>query len=222
MNNPKKKDFRPRAHANPFGDVFMEIPENPEVINWNEHFDSSDSPNFIDIGCGYGRFLIELSEKYKNKQVCGLELRSSVALFAKKKIEALNIKNACVFHTNAMFFLPNFFKKNSLEKIFILFPDPHFKKKKQKARIVCYQMTHIFDYLLKDEGKIYISTDVEELFEYMCESFINNKVFRRLSEMECLRDDIYEMTFTRTDESTRAAVKTGKTFATIFEKIKNF
>lgn len=218
MKNPKKKDFRPRAHANPFGDVSMQIPDNPESIEWSQYFKNGNSPDFLDIGCGYGKFLMELAKMYNNKNVCGLELRKPVASYVKKKIESFYLNNACVFNTNAMFFLPNFFKKNSLEKIFILFPDPHFKKKKQKARIVCYQMTHFFDYLLKYEGRIYISTDVEELFDYICNAFVDNNTFRRLSDKECVDDDIYEMTFTRTDESMRAAVKTGKTFKAIYEK----
>jgi tRNA G46 methylase TrmB len=37
---------------------------------------------------------------------------------------------------NTMKFLPNFFTKAQLNKIFLCFPDPHFKARKHKARIV--------------------------------------------------------------------------------------
>lgn len=219
MEAPKKKDFRPRAHANPFRDILIEIPKNPNEINWSTHFKSGKQPDFLDIGCGYGKFSIELSKKYEDKNICGLEIRESVAEFVKKKIESEGITNLCVFHTNAMIFLPNYIFKESIEKIFILFPDPHFKKKKQKARIVSYQTTHIFDYLLKDNGRVYISTDIEDLFMHMCAAFENNIFFKQMSDDECLKDDIYELTYTRTNESMRAAVKTGKTFKAIFQKI---
>lgn len=45
-------------------------------------------------------------------------------------------KNASVIRANAMKHLPNFFEKGQLSKIFFLFPDPHFKRSKHKARIV--------------------------------------------------------------------------------------
>ena len=45
-------------------------------------------------------------------------------------------QNAAVLRTNAMKYLPNFFVKGQLEKIFFCFPDPHFKTKNHRRRIV--------------------------------------------------------------------------------------
>lgn len=47
-------------------------------------------------------------------------------------------QNASVIRANAMKFLPNFFEKGQLKKIFFLFPDPHFKARKHKARIITW------------------------------------------------------------------------------------
>lgn len=47
-------------------------------------------------------------------------------------------QNISVIRTNAMKFLPNFFEHGQLSKIFFLFPDPHFKARKHKARIISY------------------------------------------------------------------------------------
>ncbi len=44
--------------------------------------------------------------------------------------------NVSVIRANAMKHMPNFFAKGQLSKIFFLFPDPHFKLRKQKARII--------------------------------------------------------------------------------------
>jgi len=38
--------------------------------------------------------------------------------------------------TNAMKYLPNFFEKNQLEAMFFCFPDPHFKAKNWRRRII--------------------------------------------------------------------------------------
>lgn len=45
-------------------------------------------------------------------------------------------QNAAVLRTNAMKYLPNFMEKGQLEKIFFCFPDPHFKAKNHRRRII--------------------------------------------------------------------------------------
>lgn len=66
--------------------------------------------------------------------------------FVQSKVKALRAQNAesdstayqnvaCV-RANSMKFLPNFFERGQLKKIFLCFPDPHFKARKHKARIV--------------------------------------------------------------------------------------
>jgi tRNA (guanine-N7-)-methyltransferase len=74
----------------------------------------------------------------------GLEIRVQVTQFVQDKIEALRsqskdqglYQNAACLRANTMKFLPNFFFKGQLEKIFLCFPDPHFKSRKHKQRIV--------------------------------------------------------------------------------------
>lgn len=222
---PKKSDYRSRAHCNPFMEENMEIFDSPDSISWKNYYKTNEQPVFLDIGCGYGKFLIELANENTTKNICGIEIRKKIAEYVNKRIEVLRennneCHNAHVFNTNALIFLPNFFAGNSIEKIFILFPDPQFKKKKHKARIVCLQMIPMYHFLLKMNGRIYISTDVEELFVSMVESFKGFECFKRLCEEECNSDQLFKKTFTRTDESFRAAVKTGCTFAAIFEKIE--
>jgi tRNA (guanine-N7-)-methyltransferase len=88
----------------------------------------------------------------------GMEIRSQVTDFVADKIKALRYQhhsdpkdlpagisrpehhfdNVAVLRANAMKFLPNFFEKGQLRKMFILFPDPHFKQRKHKARIISY------------------------------------------------------------------------------------
>jgi hypothetical protein len=53
-----------------------------------------------------------------------------------RKEEPGRAQNAAVLRTNAMKYLPHFFVKGQLEKIFFCFPDPHFKAKNHRRRIV--------------------------------------------------------------------------------------
>lgn len=111
--------------------------------------------NFADIGCGYGGLLIKLSELYPEKLSLGLEIRVKVSDYVQDRIKALRAQNpnkykniACI-RSNSMKYLPNFFKKGQLEKMFFLYPDPHFKKSKYKWRIINNQLLAEYAYILK-------------------------------------------------------------------------
>ena len=68
---------------------------------------------------------------------------------------------------NTMKFLPNFFSRASLKHIFLCFPDPHFKARKHKARIVSETLCAEYAYALRPGGCIWTITDVEDLAEWM-------------------------------------------------------
>ena len=72
-------------------------------------------------------------------------------------------QNVACIRTNAMKHLPNFFNKGQLSTMFFLFPDPHFKEKKHKWRIISDSLLAEYAYLLKEGGRIYTNTDVHDL-----------------------------------------------------------
>ena len=101
-----------------------------------------------------------------------MEIRVKVSDYVKDKISALRSQNpgqftnvACL-RGNAMKYLPNFFRKGQLSKMFFLFPDPHFKKAKHKWRIINETLLAEYAYVLRVGGKIYTVTDVEDLFDW--------------------------------------------------------
>jgi tRNA (guanine-N7-)-methyltransferase len=109
--------------------------------------------------------------------------------------EAGSYQNVSVMRMNAMKFLPNFFRKAQvflylflslsllflksrkyfmsdlfllkLSKMFFLFPDPHFKKRKHKARIITPQLLAEYAYVLRVGGILYTVTDVLDLHNWM-------------------------------------------------------
>lgn len=216
-NKISKRDYRQRAHTNPFKDLDVEIPKNPSEVDWKKYFENGQQPDFLDIGCGYGRFMFE-SAKIHTENILGLEIRDKVFDYVEDMIKQENYKNVGVIKTNALLFLPNFFEKGTLKKIFVLFPDPHFKKRKQKGRVICPQMMNILEYILEDTGRLYISTDVKELYADMIQTVLDCDFFELMSESESIKDDLFEMTYKNTDEALRAGVKSGHTFGAIFVK----
>jgi tRNA (guanine-N7-)-methyltransferase len=210
-----KKDYRCHAHTNPFRDTRLEIPEDYNSANWS-CFENGIQPTFVDIGCGYGKFLLKTASLYPEENVLGLEIRDKVVEYVSQISE--DLPNCSVLKTNALLFLPNFFRPGSLKKIFVLFPDPHFKKRKQKGRIICKQMMQIFKYILEQDGQLYISTDVSDLFKDMCEVIEGSGCFKEQAAPE--DDPLFDLCYNGTDEAGRAGIKSGHTFGKIYRVMK--
>merc|ERR1712226_765655 len=172
---PKKKFYRQRAHSNPIADHCFDYPVSPIEYDWSSLY--PDKPkakvDFADIGCGYGGLLIQLSPMFPDKLMVGMEIRVKVSDYVRDRIDALRVKqpgeyrNISVLRSNAMKYLPNFFYKGQLEKMFFLFPDPHFKKAKHKWRIINETLLAEYAYVLAVGGRVYAVTDVRELHEWM-------------------------------------------------------
>jgi tRNA (guanine-N7-)-methyltransferase len=79
---------------------------------------------------------------FPDKLTLGLEIRAKITEYVRLRIEALRseqpgkFQNTSVFRTNAMRYLPHYFKKGQLSKLFFCFPDPHFKLRNHRRRIV--------------------------------------------------------------------------------------
>ncbi|EOB15042.1 methyltransferase-like protein [Nosema bombycis CQ1] len=79
-------------------------------------------------------------------------------------------------------------------------------------------MMNILEFILSKDGRLYISTDVKDLFSDMEATILECGYFQKLSEEESSRDDLFEITYRKTDEALRAGVKSGHTFGAIFTK----
>lgn len=80
-------------------------------------------------------------------------------------------ENVTGIRSNTMKFLTNFFGHHQLSKIFICFPDPHFKARKHKARIISESLNAEYAYVLRPGGLLYTITDVEEYHYWILRHF---------------------------------------------------
>ncbi|KAI9333246.1 putative methyltransferase-domain-containing protein [Obelidium mucronatum] len=237
---PKKRLFRQRAHANPFVDHQLTYPVRPEHKDWG---DKEGYPElykagervveFVDIGCGYGGLLTSLSPLFPSKLILGMEIRPLVQQYVTQRILALraqnkdkkpdeegSYQNISVMKMNAMKFVPNFFAKAQLEKMFFLFPDPHFKKKKHKARIITPQLVAEYAYVLKPGGIIYTVTDVRDLHEWMVKHLDAHPLFERLTKEEMDADPCVDAACNGTEESKKVERNGGTKFLMCFRRLE--
>ncbi len=93
---------------------------------------------------------------YPETLMLGMEIRVKVSEYVQDRIKALRLLhpgrygNVACLRSNAMKYLPCYFAKGQLTKIFFLFPDPHFKKAKHKWRIVNETLLAEYAYVLAE------------------------------------------------------------------------
>ena len=120
-----------------------------------------------------------------------------------------------------MKFLPNFFAKAQLSKIFICFPDPHFKTRKHKARIVSYTINSEYAYFLRPGGIIYTITDVEDMHLWMVGHFEKHPSFERVGSEEQNADELVTMMRDKTNEGMKVESNKGQKFVALFRRLED-
>ncbi|CAD6248245.1 unnamed protein product [Miscanthus lutarioriparius] len=155
----------------------------------------------------------------------GMEPRDKVTEYVKERILALRAANPgqydniSVVRTNSMKYIPNYFRKAQLTKMFFLFPDPHFKEKNHRRRVISMQLLDEYAYVMKVGGIIYTITDVEELGEWMRSCLEKHPLFETVIEEEIKADPVFKLLSTATEESQKVARNGGQTFHAIFRRI---
>jgi len=198
----------------------------------------------LDVGCAYGGLITSIAPVLPQTYILGVEIRKKVAEFTQLRISSLregkalketqqdkpklesghDFHNVWAMRSNAMKFLPNYFKKGQLKKIFFMFPDPHFKKKNHRRRIVSPCLIPEYSYLLEKGGFIYTITDVQELGEWMASSFEEEIVpqgyFERVSQEELDNDPIIPFIMNSSEDGQRTSEQKLNKHLAVFRKIK--
>jgi len=169
-----------RQHVNPLSKHFYKT----ELIpNLNQIFSDSELSLHLDIGCASGDFLFDLALENKNWNYLGIEIREKLVKNARLKIKDEEISNLYFLFGNAK----NIFDHSNsnllfgtLRSISFNFPDPWFKKKHFKRRVIQPDLINLLSNSMQKGSFIFIKTDVLDLFEYMDSVISSNLNFRKL------------------------------------------
>jgi len=173
-----------RQHVNPLSSNFNKIERIPSL---SEMFGNSKSNLHLDIGCAAGEFLFDLALVNTSWNYLGIEIREKLVKNAKLKVLKKEIKNLYFVFGNANNILNDFQSKliiKNLKSISFNFPDPWFKKRHYKRRIIQPEFINFLSNSLQKGTMIFIKTDVQDLFEYMDFTISSNFYFKKIDKKD--------------------------------------
>ena len=173
-----------RQHVNPLSKNFNQIKGIPSLV---EMFGDSKLNLHLDIGCASGDFLFDLALVNTSWNYLGIEIRERLVKTAKSKVREKKIKNLYFLFGNAINILNDVQSKfiiKHVKSISFNFPDPWFKKRHYKRRVVQPEFINILSNSLPKGSLIFIKTDVKDLFDYMDSTISSNFNFQKIDKKD--------------------------------------
>ncbi len=208
-----------RQHVNPLSSNFNQVERIPSL---NEMFGDSKLNLHLDIGCAAGEFLFDLALINTSWNYLGIEIREKLVKNAKLKMIERDFKNLYFLFGNANNILNDVQSKfiiKNLKSISFNFPDPWFKKRHYKRRVIQPEFINFLSNSLQKGTLIFIKTDVEDLFNYMDSTISSNFYFKTIHEKDFNYADSFNPNKVRTNREKYVIVNQLDIFEKIYIKI---
>ena len=142
----------------PYGDV-PRLPDGPIAIA-----DLAGGPGPFELELGFGRadFLLERARQRPDVRLVGLETRLKWVGLAAQKAKARSLENVHVYAGDARRLASVLGPDASVRTAWLHFPDPWWKKRHEKRRMVTPDLVRGLVRLLEDGGLLFVQTDVPE------------------------------------------------------------
>ena len=132
---------------------------------WNEAVFHNNNPIVLELGCGKGEYATNLALKNPNKNFIGVDLKGNRMWKGASIAYEKNLTNIAFLRTQIEF-VDSFFSKNEIEEIWITFPDPQLKKRRNKKRLTSALFLNKYLQFLNPDGLINLKTDNTVLYDY--------------------------------------------------------
>ncbi|AHJ29919.1 tRNA (guanosine(46)-N7)-methyltransferase TrmB [Nodularia spumigena CS-584] len=180
---------RVRQHVNPLAKKYQ-TPANS--LEWEKVYPQLNQPLHLDIGCAKGRFLVKMAQIETNWNFLGLEIREPLVVEANQLRGELGLTNLHYLFCNVNNSLKSLLSSlptGTLQRVSIQFPDPWFKTRHAKRRVVQPQLvTELADYLAPG-GIVFLQSDIEFVATEMRSRFAENPAFERVGTAEWLTEN---------------------------------
>jgi tRNA (guanine-N7-)-methyltransferase len=180
---------RIRQHVNPLARKFQQPVTLPD---WHGIYANLEQPLHLDLGCARGQFLLEMAQLHPHTNFLGVEIREALVTEANLERDQQGFKNLHYLFCNINSSLPQLLESlplKQLQWISIQFPDPWFKKKHHKRRVVTPEFVSTLAQSVHPHTQIFIQSDVEEIATEMSDRMAENPHFHRQHSSQWLENN---------------------------------
>ncbi|HLU66980.1 MAG TPA: hypothetical protein VKZ63_11930 [Kofleriaceae bacterium] len=146
---------RRRQHVNPLGLGFERFrgvrPELP-----------AGRPVEVEIGCADAQFLFERAAREPDRTYVGLEIRHQLVDDVNARAAAEGAPVQAVF-AHANHHLSDLFRPGAISRVFVNFPDPWFKRRHHKRRLMDEPLARDIHRVLAPGGELLFQSDVWDI-----------------------------------------------------------
>jgi tRNA (guanine-N7-)-methyltransferase len=180
---------RVRQHVNPLGKKYQ-TPASP--VDWETIYPKPNQPLHLDIGCAKGLFLLRMAQIEPNWNFLGLEIREPLVVEANRLRSELALTNLHYLFCNVNNSLQSLLSSlptGSLQRVTIQFPDPWFKTRHAKRRVVQPELVADLASYLAVGGLVFLQSDMEFVAVEMRDRFAENPFFEKIGTGEWLTEN---------------------------------
>jgi len=136
----------------------------------------------LEIGFGSGEVLISMAKNDPKCLYLGIEVHDSGVGRCLNSIHANAIDNVRVMKHDAIEVMQQMLPAQSLDCVFLFFPDPWHKKRHNKRRIVNQRFRDLLARLLKPGACLHMATDWRDYAEHMAVEMLADSRFENLGD----------------------------------------
>jgi len=125
----------------------------------------SDSRIELEVGSGKGLFMIGAAAAAPDTVFIGLELAAKFAALAQKRLEEAHVSNGRFFCCDAIEVMCRDIPEGRLDAVHVYFPDPWWKARHKKRRVLNEKMLVAIERALAPRGTLHFWTDVVDYYE---------------------------------------------------------
>lgn len=147
---------RVRNHVNPLRSVYQRGDAPPVPLSESAEVE-------VELGCADAQFLFQRAAAHPEVQCVGVEIREDLVDDVNLRAAAAGLGNLRAVFANINRDLDHLFPDGRLARLYINFPDPWFKTRHKKRRLVNAELAEVLQRKLVPGGALLFQSDVWDL-----------------------------------------------------------
>lgn len=149
--------------------VLRDVDDLPEEISSQSLF-GNELPLEVEVGSGKGLFVASSAVANPKHNFLGVEIIAKYASHAAGRLAGAGVDNAMMASGNAEPLFESKIAAGTLEAVHVYFPDPWWKKRHRKRRVLNERSIPNYSKSLRSGGRLHFWTDVLDYFELTIET----------------------------------------------------